>query len=344
VLIFRTEGTSRERGREQGYRCSKLAVPYLEGLIARLNETPGIDSVRIARNTAVLTERVNSAYPELIDECRGIAEGLAWSSQKYFTAIFSTAIPELQCTILAFRDLEGNPILGKTDDLYEHEIGGNVLEITTPDRGYRYVHFHYAGSVWSVAGMNERGLSMGMTGILGPRIEDIGAPSLMALHPILPECGDVGEAVDYIRESSVISGGFSLLLADRNGSIALVEKTGVGTAVLDETNGCLYHTNHILDHDFAKINPPQAKELQINGEGRLERVKSRIGSIERTKRGMTMLFSERSGAGAIQQSGQDGLITDFTLIMKPVELGFTFWTTGQDPADGENVRLDELFS
>src|SRR5439155_22562751 len=138
--------------------------------------------------------------------------------------------------------------------------GMNVLETTRPERGYRHLHFHFAGTIWTVAGMNERGLAMGMNGIPAPALDKPGMSSLAALHTILPSCATVAEAIEHIRGLPVNAGGFSLLLGDATGALALVEKTALGTVVLPEQrSGALVHTNGILDAAFAKRNPPQGE-------------------------------------------------------------------------------------
>jgi hypothetical protein len=285
---------------------------------------------------------MDAAYPEGIQECRGIIGGLGVDEASYFAAHFNPDLPDspAQCTVLGLRDPEGRPLVGKTDDVAKWELGMNVLETTWPKKGYRHLHFHFAGTIWTVAGMNERGLAMGMNGIPAPVLDKPGMPSLAALHTILPSCATVSEAIEHIRGLPVNAGGFSLLLGDATGALALVEKTGLGTVVLPEQKrGTLVHTNGILDAAFAKRNPPQGEPLRTNSQRRYDNVLRQLA----TGADVEKILCDRSSRGAICQRGEDGMHTDFAVVFAPVEKKFKFWSGTAGLEASETVQVDRIF-
>ena len=203
---------------------------------------------------------------------------------------------------------------------------------------------HFAGSIWTVAGMNECGLAMGMNGIPGPTLERDGLLSLTALHTILPSCANVAEAVARIRETPVNFYGFSLLLGDASGEMALVEKNGAGCAVLPERpDGCYLHTNHVLDPALAAQIPPQPGPVHRNGTRRYQNAERLLNSLPRTEAGMRAFLSDRSPEGAICQRGEEGLRTDFGVLFAPTEKRFVYWPGYPSEVAPRTVEVGRLF-
>ncbi len=339
MLRFTTKGAPFERGEQQGRACRDQMLPWFHERVAASAKVPQaeIDS---------WLKRIGNAYPAGMEECRGIAAGLGLGEQDYFRVVvgFLTTLAP-QCTTCGIRNERGEPLLGKTDDLFSPEAGKNVLETTIPDKGHRHVHFHFAGSIWTVAGMNERGLAIAMTGIPGPTLERDGIPCMEALHTILPVCATVGETLAHLKKLQLNHYGFSLLIGDAAGGMTLIEKTGAGLVVLPQNNGApLIHTNHILDADFARMNPPQLKSVHNNGVRRYATAMRRAGALGNTEEGVRALISDRADVGPICQQGEDGMHTDFGVIFNPVEKRFTLWAGPPSCTKPETVSMESIFS
>ena len=116
-----------------------------------------------------------------------------------------------------------------------------------------------------------------MTGIPGP-LRDDGLFSLTALHSILPACADIEQAIAHIRALPLNAYGFSLIMGDADGGLALIEKTSAGLVVLDPEQYAIAHTNHILDEDFAAQNPTQSEPTDSNGRRRLENARALLAA------------------------------------------------------------------
>jgi predicted choloylglycine hydrolase len=350
MLAFETHGTAYERGIEQGKRCRELAPRWIERYFRDFSQrfnaaSPDEVIPRFENEIVNLRNSLAKLFPDGYEECRGIAAGLGMDEDKYFAAVFSIELRDwIQCTTVGFRG-DGKPIIGKTDDIMEHEVGLNVLETTYPDKGLRHIHFHFAGTIWTVAGMNESGFAMGMNGIPGPTLNQEGLASLTALHTILPVCRNVPDAIEHIHALKLNWFGFSLILADAGGGLALVEKTGLGTVVLAEEAGGFYaHTNHILDADFAAKNPRINRPMRENGMRRLERLRNLMPEAARTENGMKGLLCDRGKSGALCQQGEDGFYTDFAVMFLPAEKRIVYWQPNAKDTDEREIAVSEVFS
>jgi hypothetical protein len=338
MFRFITRGTSSARGEQQGRACRELILSWFR---QRLSHSAPAAPERLDR----LLAGFQRVYPEGFEESRGIAHGLGLAEADYFRVTFGFLEHLPQCTTCGVRARDGEPLIAKTDDLYASEVGRNVMETSLPEAGYRHVHFHFAGTIWTVAGMNETGLAIAMTGIPGPVLDQDGLPSLVGLHRILPACATVSEAVAHLRKLPVNSYGFSLQIGDAAGGLALLEKTGIGTVVLDGRTGApLLHTNHILDEEFARRNPLQKEPIGVNGQRRLETAAAQMRSLPRTEEGLQRLLLDRSPRGPICQQGEDGMHTDFAVIFAPTQKRMTFWPGPPATTTVEAVEMDSLFA
>jgi len=368
MLQFETRGDPFSRGKQQGQVCRDLFFPWARKFL--INRYPWMKShlqdkleiftptwpprLRALRQEVQLWRSLmKEAYPEGFEECRGVAAGLGLDEITYLTVQsydlilkppgeeeVTKAVSPGKCTVVGTRDQQNRPLVGKTDDVSQWELGMNVLEITKPDKGYRHVHFHFAGTLWTVAGMNERGLAMGMNGIPAPRNRTKGISSLDALHTILPSCANVDEAIQHIRDLPLNAGGFSLLLGDAAGKLSVVERTPAGMAVLPERKReGLAHANDILDLQLAKKNPAAEDRMKTNS-GR--RYQTALRELKAGKE-LEKILNSRSPQGAICQRGEDGMHTDFAVIFSPVEKQLKFWLGYTEAVEPKTLDLEKVF-
>jgi Acyl-coenzyme A:6-aminopenicillanic acid acyl-transferase len=369
MLQFETQGDSFSRGKQQGQACRDLFFPWARKFLP--NRYPWMKShlqdrleiftpswpqqLRALRQEVELWQRnMEEVYPEGFQECRGVAAGLGMDEITHFTVqsydlilkpketeqAAQAALPR-KCTVVGTRDQQNRPLVGKTDDVSQWELGMNVLEITKPDKGYRHAHFHFAGTLWTVAGMNERGLAMGMNGIPAPRHKTKGISSLDALHTILPSCANVDEAIKHIRDLPLSAGGFSLLLGDANGKLSVVERTPAGMAVLLEKNReGLAHANEIVDLELARKNGTAENPIHVNSRRRYE---SALRDLKSGK-DLEQILSGRSPQGAICQRGEDGMHTDFAVIFSPVEKKLKYWLGYTEAVEPKTLNLEAIFT
>jgi len=277
-------------------------------------------------------------------EVKGIAAGLGMDEQLYLALICMNTTKLIKCTVLAFKDSSGSPVIGKTDDILEHEIGQNVIEIAVPETGFAFISFGFAATVWTFSGMNEQGLAAALTGIPGPGLEQDGAPTAIGARGLLQCCGTVPEAIDYIRDMKINYYGFSVTLGDTEGEIAQVEKNGIGfTVVNPRVNDCYVHTNNILDASLAQVSPQQPEPLKSNSLRRYHSTLKFSETNNKERDSMLGFLSVHANGDHVIQTGQDGFFTDYRVVFLPGERKLLY-LCGYKSDQVEEIDIDTVFT
>jgi len=333
MLKIKTSGTPFERGLQHGKCCKDIAWRWIEHSFKELTEEFKVSQASdvVRQNVSKLNGWRNqweATDPDGIDECCGIAKGLGMDEETFFLLQFKVRLVKSfnACTIAAFRDGQGQVIIGKTDDLNNSGVGCNILQEVKPDGGHSFVGFTVAGHVGVFSGMNECGLAAAFTGIPGPSLDQEGMPAYQGSHAVLSQCATVKEAFGFIKTLKINYYGFSVLLGDAEGDMMLIEKNGYDTIVMPlQKDDFLQHTNHILDAEFALKNPPQEKSVDINGRRRYENGLELLSTLPHSEVGMKEYLNNRSDFGAICQDGVDGLYSDYRVMFIPAQGEIVYW-------------------
>ena len=347
MFIFQTKGNAKERGFQQGKALKDYSWQWLMKLQEEFLQHAGVKSLKgaLKKNEARLNhicQQWHSADCDSLQEAKGIAAGLGMDEQLYL-ALMCTNVKKLtKCTVLAFKDSSGSSIIGKTDDILEHEIGQNVIEIAVPQTGHAFVAFSFAATVWTFSGMNEHGLAAALTGIPGLNLEQDGVPTAVGARSLLRHCATVAEAMDYIKDMKINSYGFSVTLGDAEGEIAQVEKNGIGfIAIKPGANDCYVHTNDILDASLAKASPQQPEPLRSNSLRRYHSTLRWAQNNDKKLDSMLDFLSARNNCNHIIQTGQDGFFTDYRVVFLPCEKRLLY-LCGYESDKVEEIAVDTI--
>ena len=349
MFVFKTKGNARDRGFQQGRALRDYSSRWLVKLQEELLQHAGAQSLQDALKTQEarldrICRQWRAADCDTLDEAKGIAAGVGMDEQLYLNLLCMNAKRLMDCTVLAFEDSSGSPVIGKTDDILEHEIGQNVVEIAVPRTGHAFVSFGFAATVWTFSGMNEHGLAAALTGVPGPSLAQDGAPTAIGARGLLQRCRTVPDAIDYIRDMKINFYGFSITLGDAEGEVAQVEKNGIGFAMLEpRANDCYAHTNDILDVSLSQISPQQPEPLRTNS---LRRYHSTLKWAQNSKKqldSMLAFLSVHAGCDHIIQTGQDGFYTDYRVVFLPQERKLLY-VGGYKSDQVEEMAVDAVLS
>ena len=217
-----------------------------------------------------------AVYPGGVEECRGIAAGAGLGrgplpGPPSATTRLSGELP--QCTLIGRRG-NGSARFGKTDDIERRQLGLNLLEISRPADGHDHLHFHFAATALDRGRREPAGAGHGHD--RHPGADEGGGGPVLAHGPCTPCCPP---APTWARPSStcgtlpVNAYGFSLMLGDAGGRLALVEKTGRrGWTVVEAEAG--RPPRGIRTTSSTPISPagtrPRAPPIDANGRRRLD--------------------------------------------------------------------------
>jgi len=329
MIRFESTGSPRQRGICNGRTCRALGIKWLEKALSEADKSPGAQSAGLR-----WMEQAQTTLPELGEEIAGISEGLGVPLDDYIKALFANRLRQISTACSTFGGMtpDGHPVLAKTDDILASQRGMNVLQFAYPNNGQAHAKFHFGGTPMVSAGLNAAGLSVALTGIPGPNVEEVGVPGgLYLVNHLLLKCASVAEALEALSSLPINSYGCSLLMADRKGNITLVEKNALGTSQLPPTDkGWFLHTNHILDSRMAAASPPPGESLQVNSLARHQLLcrltTSRPPSLENLE---WMLGQGNESLSIIQKAGAP-LETDYAFVASPADDIFKLWA--DDPA------------
>lgn len=161
------------------------------------------------------------------------------------------------------------------------------------------------GSVWTIAGINEGGLSMGAAS--GPTFggqTGYGLPQHCAATPALSQCATVVE-VEQLMARMVLSGrGLNTAYGDASGDAAAIEKSFDRQAVRRNPDGPVFTTNHAVGETM-QGHLPQSDDLRRNSVGRFNVLPGLLapGTFADPVAKMKEVLSFRDGPAPICQAG-----------------------------------------
>jgi len=275
---------------------------------------------------------LEAEHAPLLEEMRGIAAGaeLPFEDILHLNTVFdakgdvSTLAP--RCTAIGLPQTPDGPLVAKTDDVGLDERAYEVCFRVVPDRGWGFICYAFAGSVWNQGGINGAGLAVAMTG-LQPAGEPYlgGVPSLIFLRQLLVQCDTVDEALTYVHRHPLRIYGCSITLADPNDDqVTVVEDYPALRASRTSRARPTVHTNHPIWPETLALAPNQRwqelysdSEFAENSQSRFENARRLVGQIPHTIEGLKELLGNHAERGAICQHGQADLHTSVAMIMVP---------------------------
>lgn len=268
--ILHLHGDYEQMGRQHSAQIRRLRPALIAAMVAREDELARLPydySTVLSEACDFMAEEGRPTW----DMLRGIAAGLdiEWERLQRYT--LSSYLLDYRhkvaastnkdegieegCTTFAVSapvGYNGMPLLAKNRDYRLDHLDLQSLTYSTPEQGYRYLHFGSAGSpgVFS-SGMNERGLAVADTHVVSLDIGP-GLPRYALMQELLERCDSVPSAVDYLR-NAVHMGAGTLVLADAEGGMAACESAYLHCDIEVKTKGWVLRTNHFLSDDLKEL-------------------------------------------------------------------------------------------
>jgi hypothetical protein len=252
------------RGRAQATRCPEMVAAVRHAVDLRLSEAaPALARPDVRRFIEAQLAFTQQAYPEIIEEIRGIAAGFDLPPARLFDYLHCSSAIDLAalhehnpdgCTAFAVTS-GGGAILAKNRDYRpEHVTIQRVMRHVDP--GWNGREIIVLGSLGSPgnfsSGMNSDGLAVADT---ASRTTDmgVGLHRYFLLTWLLVHCADVAQAMKAIRRTKHTGSGL-LVLADASGAVAAVELGHSRLGFEHLSSGRVGRTNHFVSPAMASAN------------------------------------------------------------------------------------------
>lgn len=295
MSVVRVAGSPHQRGAQLGEAFAEAmarSVAFNQRYLGR----HGIGADALEHLLSPYLEAASAAFPRLVEQLRGMAEG---ADQPFVDIFFANAFEEVygvielntptsvgleRCTDVVLRS-EGSTLLGHNEQWYAGDDGAVGLVLDVADDGPAVLAPVVAGTL-PVVGVNEHGGAFG-TMSLSATDERVGVPRALVARELL----DARDPADALARASREgrAGGYSYLCAFPGGRACVIETTATRASQLDVD----VHTNHALDPAVAEA----ACTASEGSRSRLERARRLADTTAPTVEGMTALLSDHSAEG-----------------------------------------------
>ncbi len=199
-------------------------------------------------------------YPEMIDEIRGLAEGLEADFMLLSTFLLGMyAYNALNfCTCAAMAAADGHTLFGRNSDFL------TALEPGYGSYFYRLKGCHgFIGTTTAFAemedGVNDAGLAVGLTYVYSPE-KAPGLNSGMLVRRLLERCATLEECLDSL-EGLTVGSSQTLTIADRGGAMAVVECSPRERAVIRPADRPFVCTTNHFNRLKSSVVPPAEEDM-----------------------------------------------------------------------------------
>ncbi len=301
-----------------------------------------------------MAERHRRDFADLLEQLQGIADGASLPFVDILRLNFSLDVAGIDaphCSNIGIISDEEGALVAKTIDLPPAEADFLFVQTVIPDDGYPYVHYGTAGTVWSEAGLSASGLAHVGSGLVGQETRSDGmCVWFLTSLAFLSRFCSVSEAISELGRHEVAGLGQTLMLADREGDLAVVEMLPGGRATArPQTGSALLHTNHAQFPATRACMCDDELAAHYGYAGMIADSEERLANLthltETTPRGrldLEAILRNHGPLGAICRHGQAGADTKAGAILSPRTL--TMWGTMGHPCQSlyRPYRVSEL--
>jgi isopenicillin-N N-acyltransferase-like protein len=287
VPLIQVKGSPRQRGREQGEgareQIGRMVACYQEFFPAASGMS-WEEGLVASRKFLAYAE---GAFPHLIEELQGIAEGASVPFQDVWLLNCYEGVTDMAgdrggCTCLAVREEHtdaGHVLMAHNEDWVSQDRENVYLVQAQPTEGVPFLGMSYGALLVNI-GLNAEGIGVAINSVY-PTDSQVGVPRIVYSRAVL-DARTVGEAIGACLVSDR-DGGYNYLLADANGELYNVETSAKKHRLLYGDEGWLVHTNHYLSPSMQAV---EQKGRYIGSHVRYHRaqrlLRQRLGAVSVT--------------------------------------------------------------
>jgi isopenicillin-N N-acyltransferase-like protein len=288
-------------------------------------KTSGLDWTGVLDIAQGFVNRLESTWPEFIQEMQGIADGAEVTLNDIVALNVRTEIafglykpPELMdgCTSLYWKT-ETESFLSQNWDWLDEQRDNIIVLRVYPKSGPKFQMVTEAGIIGKI-GLNEHGVGCCLNAIKAQGVDNHKVPVHLALRIIL-NSRSKNDALEALRQCGGVASSAHILLADQTGGIGLEYSAYEVQELTPDQHGRIYHSNHYLAehkgvHEFT---------VPAESKFRTERIRKLAGDIDRPNlSNLQHLYKdEENSPGAICRIAQGTIVTStlFNIVMTLTE-------------------------
>lgn len=269
-------------------------------------------------------EPLERHLPGLAEEMHGIAEGSGMSLREVVALSFliDLGTASSACTGVVFADGPDGPVVAKTCDcspgVQQEWLNQRLVR---PEGELAAVVHSHIGSPNAEMGMNEKGLAIGISGMLSNRIDRDGVGWQQDIRGILHRCSTTEEVIETFHAIPIRRAGYAAVVGDASGDVAVVERL-VGVVAVRRPVGKVASEANIALSEEAQPFVSSAWGGD-NGRGRtalLARLCADETKLDCSLTGMLDLFSVHGEPGLCQHGPELHSNTGFFMLPRSREL------------------------
>ncbi|HNU69202.1 MAG TPA: C45 family autoproteolytic acyltransferase/hydrolase [Myxococcota bacterium] len=269
VRILRLKGTPYEMGKQHATFLHDELVKGVEFL-----ETTELGLLEfIARDYGFLDDAMAQSYPDVIDECEGMAEvagAEGWTMDRCMALAYGEIVLDffeagmLQCSQFAAAGpatVDGELIHGRNLDWGDmsYLLDYPTIMVRAPEGLIPYVVVGFPGCVAAYNGMNTAGLSIATNenGSMND-LDREGVPTVQGVNYMLSHFTKIDEVIDYIVNSDRMSAE-NMVVTSGHEKRAVVFQMTASHIHYEELgdDGVNYITNHFVTEDMQPYEDPK---------------------------------------------------------------------------------------
>ncbi len=337
MIEFTSKGTPYERGLAHGKAFAPLVR---EHILIGCRVEPGFEA-QIDETVASIEKNVRRAASGQLSELYGIADGAgvdlsAILKLNFWPEVTMASVGLRFCSLVAFADADGGPILGKTSDHPIFTLRFLAFQRVQNTATHSFIRGTFLGTLGTRAGLNDAGLALCGAAIASDAYNPQGVPVMVLFQAILERCASVAEAIDLAETMPSVNYGAHLMLGDAGGDVAVIERMPDRMAVRRPVNGLTFNTNHPLAPETREHSAAPAT-LRANSLARYARLEALTASAPRTVAGAQEILRDHTEPGAICQHGAGDFHTTGAYVLQPKQ--GTLWMAAGCPCQHDFVPL-----
>lgn len=237
------------------------------------------DARHIEQAINEMSEAFGNNFPYLLDELKAVSVGASIPLMELEKHIFSAGVGVFRqgddgCSDIIFPKSVAGPLLGKTHDATSPGPGVAVIRLIRLASKNTILCAVRVDGFSVMTGLNDKGLAIGEASIHFPSSNKSGTIRNLLLRPLLHECGDVQEAVDFLAAHPPLSDGFHFALVDESGNAAIVERSPTDQNVRWSKGEAIFCTNHTATPAMRALEKSRGPEGDRNSDARYQNLTS----------------------------------------------------------------------